>query len=313
MHNIESGIQKHNSNSIVKTKTKTKNFSKSINKRNTRFKFDSKKKCKLPTKTNYCQDKLSGGKKDSLLSISKDMCIKYMENEFEYNFYKMIEQLSKHSSILKPYIINVYGNCILNDKTYFIIENIKTRFSMPMAIDIKIGFNTASNKISTLQHYNFVKKYFKLIRHYFLDKITQSNKYGFRIEGVTLPAGIKISKLQIMSSSFNKILNYFFIKDENNIVLLNFIDKVQKFYNDIQSEEFDKYILYGSSILFIYDGNNSQMKPQFKLIDFANSIILSNPVDIQNNKKHADLNRLSIKNLLEQLKIFLQYKTFTLS
>ena len=274
------------------------------------------KKCKKPTITNYCQDKSSGGHQGTIFSINKKTCIKQItkiNNEIIfYNKHK--ELLDKGINVLKDYIPKYNSMCILNNKTYFEMENLKGSFKQPLSIDIKLGYKSVSKKIIKIKKKtNLFKIYSKLTKHYILDSIiTPSNKYGFRIEGVSLPSNVKLNKLTIMKSNFSKIFDYYFINDKNNHSLNYFIKKLKDLSNSIVHYDFNRYYFVGASILFTYDGLDTSINPSMKLIDFENSIILDNDNAIQKNIKHANKIRKSIKTLILVLNDYLKTKINTI-
>ena len=294
------------------------------------------KKCKPATNTNYCHDESSGGHKGTIFSINKKTCIKKISKiSNELVFYKNhIELLKKNITVLKDYIPHYDGICNSNDKKYVIMENLKAGFKQPLTIDIKIGFKTVSKKIiikkqkqkqtQTNKHSqknkhtkthktkkNTPKKnlYYKLLQHYVLDTIiTNSSKFGFRIEGVSLPKNIKLTKKTIMSAKYSNILNYYFANDINNIALENFINKLIKFETTIKSEDLKRYFFTGSSILFIYDGISPSLEPKMKLIDFDNSLVLDDELDIEKNKKNSNNFRKAISSLINVLQKYMNKK-----
>jgi hypothetical protein len=238
-------------------------------------------KCKKITKKNFCQDKGSGGHPNTILSINKHQCIKLLNTNFnmETNFYNKYKELPDNQKILSEYIPQLENMCIKDNKQYFIMENLKAGFINPISIDIKIGYKTTSGKILKTKKVKYHSYYIKKIKHFILDKIiTNTSKYGFRIEGLTLPDNIVMTKQQLMKQDFNKIFDIYFSKDYNNYALKQFITKLQNFNDEIQSHKFNKFYLVGSSLLFIYEGTHKQDEKLFNtklnLIDFDNSIIL---------------------------------------
>ena len=272
------------------------------------------KTCKIPTKINFCQDKSSGGHQGTIFSITKTKCIKQLSTiNNEIKFYEKHNELIKDNIILlKDYIPQYDGICTLNNKNYFIMQNLKSGFKQPLAIDIKIGYYTASKKILKNKKQSTLKIYSKLFKHYILDTvISTSRKYGFRIEGVALPSDIKLSKQEIMKLNYSKIFDYYFKNDIDNKALINFIEKLKIFYNVIKSKDFARYYFIGASILFTYDGMNSAHIPSMKLIDFENSLVLNKQLDITKNEKHAENNRKAIQSLITNLQSYLDKKITT--
>ena len=270
------------------------------------------KTCKKPTEFNYCQDKSSGGHQGTIFSTDKNTCLKQISNintEIKfYNDYNLLKQ--NNISVLKNFIPNYDGICELNNNKYLIMENLKGTFEKPLAIDIKIGYNTVSTKIAKLKKIKHFARTRKLIKHFFLDVIiTPSSKYGFRIEGVSLPSNVKLSKIQVMKSKFNKIFDYYFINDKNNIAINSFIENLKLLSADIETLDFNRFFFVGTSILFIYDALNSSIKPVLKLIDFDNSLILHDTIKIKNNIKNAIIWRNAIKSLITILEKYLKHKT----
>lgn len=297
--------------SKLSQKSYKKSFSKSNTLKNSTSFSNIVKTCKKYTKFNYCQDKSSSGHQGAILSTGKNTCLKKVSkinNEIKfYNEYNLLKQ--KNISVLNKFIPKYDGICELNNNNYFIMKNLKGTFEQPLAIDIKIGYKTISKKIlkqKKLKYFNTKKK---KIKHFVLDSIiTPSGKYGFRIEGVSLPNNIKFSKFNIMNSKFEKIFDYYFQNDKNNIALKSFIENLKFLYNDIKSADFNRFYFVGASILFIYDGFNSLINPVLKLIDFENSLILHDTEKINNNIKHAIKWRNAIKSLINILENYLDKK-----
>ena len=284
---------------IVNTKKQNNNINSNI------------KQCSKPTKINYCQDKSSGGHQDTIFSTNTKTCIKKISHiNNEIVFYNKHNQLVNNDiTVLQNYIPIYDGICKLNENTYFQMENLKSLFEQPLAIDIKLGYQTASKFIIKKKTKKIYKIYSKLIRHYILDKyITNSGKNGFRIEGVSLPKNIKFNKLKIMRSNYKLVFDYYFANDIDNIIINKFINKLKELSKTIEHDDFTKYYFIGMSILFVYDGLNLNNEPLLKFIDFDNSLILDNDIDIKNNINNANNIRKSIKSLIVILTNYLDKK-----
>lgn len=274
-------------------------------------KIKKTKKCKPPTKHNYCQDSSSGGHQGTIFSIDNKRCIKQMTSmNNEIKFYEKHNELVKNNiTILKDFIPKYDGICSLKDKEYFIMENLKAGFKKPLAIDIKIGYETVSKTIIKQKTKKLFLIYSKLFKHYILDKaLTKTSKYGFRIEGASLPSNIKLKKMDIMRANYDTIFNYYFENDINNDALTNFINYLQKLEDAMKSQDLSRYFFIGASLLFIYDGENHSKYPIMKLIDFENSLILDDKQDIIENEKHANKIRKSITSLINILQKYLNNK-----
>ena len=231
-----------------------------------------------------------------------------MNNEIK--FYEKHNELVKNNiTILKDFIPKYDGICNINDKEYFIMENLKAGLKKPLAIDIKFGYKTASKKIIKKKTKKLFEIYSKLLKHYILDKfITKTSKYGFRIAGVSLPSNVKLNKMDVLRANYETIFNYYFENDINNDALNNFIIQLQKLEDAIKSPDLARYYFIGSSILFIYDGDNLSKYPIMKIIDFENSLILDDKDDIIKNEKHAIKIRKSFNSLINILKNYLNKK-----
>jgi hypothetical protein len=270
------------------------------------------KKCRQPTTTNYCQDASSGGHQGTIFSLNKKTCIKKLSSvNNEIIFYnKHKELVNKGITVLKDYIPKYNGICEFNNSNYFEMENLKGLFKQPLSIDIKLGYKTVSKHILKKKTNKKFHIYTKLTKHYILDKIiTPSSKYGFRFEGVSLPKNIKLKKLDIMRSKYNKILTYYFTSDKNYNNINKFIIKLTELSKSIENSDFSRYKFVGASILFTYDGLNPNKEPTLKLIDFENSIILDNETEIKHNLKNADNIRKAIKSLILVLTKYLEKKS----
>jgi hypothetical protein len=269
-------------------------LSKKITRITNSFNNVNKKTCKV-NKINYCQDKNSGGHKNTIFSPSKDTCAKPTiinnpKNQ-EYIFYTNINK----NSMLYQYLPKYYDICYKDNKPYMVLKNLKNKFEEPIDIDIKYGFNTASINIMNKQKMS--TKFFKKIRHELLDLYTTTSKYGIRVEGINIDT--KLTKLQLMRQNIIKTLTLYFSKDNDNKALDSFIYKLRIFINNINNDEFRNYLLVGSSILFIYDAKNSE-NTSFNIIDFNNSIILDKD-EVKKYTDHADSNILAFTNLLNIL------------
>lgn len=287
-----------NNSSILKSKTYKK--SSYIRLSNTNLK--TKKQCRI-TYPNYCQTKESGGQQNTIFSIGTTKCAKKVNLTYpEILFYKKFKNLN--TTLLQNFIPKTYGLCVNKNNNYIVFENLKYGFEKPLSIDIKFGFKTSNGKIMNIQKYNIISKSIKTLRHLFLDKVLSSSSiYGFRIEGATLDK--PIPKYRLMKLNVYKVLYNFFSHDVNNKALNSFINKMYELIDDVNNnDDFNKLIFIGSSILFTYDATNPE-NTSCKLIDFNNTIILDNPIDIEKNKKHAVKTILAFNNLvkiLEQLK-----------
>jgi len=269
------------------------------------------KTCKKPTSINYCQNKSSGGHQGTILSINKKTCIKKLTKiNKEIIFYNEHKELIDNKiTLLQDYIPKYDGICLFNNNKYFEMENLKSSFKQPLSIDIKFGYKTAHKQIIKTKTSNKFKIYSKLSKHYILDRLlSNSHKYGFRIEGVSLPNTIKLKKSTIMKSNLNTIFDYYFINDKNNIILNDFINKLTELSKTIEHYDFNRYLFVGASILFTYDGLNISKNPTLKIIDFDNSQILTDDNDIKKNFKHATKTRKAINSLISVLKINLLNK-----
>jgi hypothetical protein len=292
-------ISKKNSLSRIKS-----NFSrKSSYTRISNSNLKTKKHCTI-TNPNYCQNKESGGHQDTILSVGKIKCAKKIKlSDPELLFYKKINKLD--TTFLQNFIPKVYGICEFKGNNYIVIENLKYGFEKPLTIDIKFGFATSSSKIIKIHKYNIISQTIKSLKHLLLDKaLSSSSKFGFRIEGANLDK--PLTKRRLMSQNVYKVLYNFFSHDKDNKALNSFIIKLYELISDVSSnDDFNKFLFIGSSILFTYDAANPE-KTRCKLIDFNNTIILDNPIEIEKNKKHATKTILVFNNLLkvlEQLKL----------
>ena len=286
------------------TRKSTRNNSISSNNNSTR-------KCTQPTSINYCQDKSSGGHQGTIFSINKNTCIKKMSKiNNEIIFYNKHKKLIDNGiTVLSDYIPKYNGICKLNDSNFFEMENLKGLFEQPLSIDIKLGYQTVSKKIIKNKTNKFFQIYSKLAKHYILDKfMTHSAKNGFRIEGVSLPNNLKFKKMDIMRGNYKTIFDYYFTNDINNKNLKLFIKQLIQLSHTIENSDFNRYFFIGASILFTYDGLNTNNDPTLKLIDFENSLILENENDIKKNIEHANSIRKSIKSLTSILTNYLENK-----
>ena len=69
-----------------------------------------------------------------------------------------------------------------------------------------------------------------------------------------------------------------------------------------------RYFFTGSSILFIYDGISPSLEPKMKLIDFDNSLVLDDELDIEKNKKNSNNFRKAISSLINVLQKYMNKK-----
>jgi len=284
---------------------KSSNTRKSFNTRLSYTDIKTIKHCKI-TNPNTCQNKESGGHQNKIFSIGKIKCAKQINlADPELLFYKKINNLN--TTLLKNFIPKVYGICKYKDNYNYniIIENLKYDFEKPLSIDIKFGYSTISKKIMKIQKYNIISQTIKSLRHLFLDTVlSSSSKFGFRIEGANLDK--PLTKRRLMIKNVYKVLHDFFNHDKDNKALNSFISKLYELISDVSNnDDFNKFLFIGSSILFTYDAANPE-KTSCKLIDFNNTIILDNPIEIQKNKQHAAQTIVAFNNLLkvlEQLKL----------
>jgi len=260
----------------------------------------TKKLCAI-TNPNTCQNKESGGHQNTIFSIDKTKCAKkIILTNLEILFYKNMNNLN--NTLLQNFIPKVYGICEIKGNNYVVIENLKYGFKKPLSIDIKFGFKTSSKQIMQAQKYNLISKNIKSLRHLFLDKtLSNSSKFGFRIEGANLDK--PLTKNRLMIQNVYKVLYNFFSHDKDNKALNSFITKLYELISDVSSnDDFNKFLFIGSSILFTYDATNPE-KTSCKLIDFDNTIILNDPIIIEKNKKHASQTILAFNNLVKVLEL----------
>ena len=131
----------------------------------------------------------------------------------------------------------------------------------------------------------------KLLKHKITDYFSTTNKYFFRVEGMTSDKIYKKSTLKKMKP--HKSLNLYLKNDNNNLVLNSIIKKLKKYFKLISSKKFDNYILIGSSLLIIYDKKN-QKKTSIKIIDFDNCFKDKTSTKYMNNY------RKSIANIIKE-------------
>lgn len=137
------------------------------------------------------------------------------------------------------------------------IENLTYDFERPCVMDLKMGQQTVEDNES-----NIIKK----LKMTALDVVTRTKSAGVRLEGLsmyrTLENGrIKGTKAQSHQLSVRVSLQdviTFFLTDESGVrtdLALRFQTAVETILKQFQSN--DKYRFIGSSILFIYDNDNS--------------------------------------------------------
>lgn len=137
------------------------------------------------------------------------------------------------------------------------IENLTYGFERPCVMDLKMGQQTVEDNES-----NIIKK----LKMTALDVVTRTKSAGVRLEGLsmyrTLENGrIKGTKAQSHQLSVRVSLQdviTFFLTDESGVrtdLALRFQTAVETILQQFQKN--DKYRFIGSSILFIYDNDNS--------------------------------------------------------
>lgn len=200
----------------------------------------------------------------------------------ELEFYQKINNSNKEDDVqIRRLIPKFYGDEKINDKHYLVLENLTFGFSKPCVMDIKIGKITYGLDATE-------------------DKIARNKK---SYPGTKGPFGFSVLGLITHSDqgyvqhkkSFGKSL------DQNNLdlILHNFLDVNSKYALNLakcfliklrEIEAFflcqKTYLLFGSSILFVYDyeslasvdwsGNNPV---RLGMIDFAHVWSADNSLD----------------------------------
>jgi hypothetical protein len=221
-------------------------------------------------KKNKCQSKSSGGHIGDIKSIDDRFCGKIignsekLKNDLEFKF---ISDSTNHK-LFKDFLPDYKGICTDEDKKYIVIENLKYGMKKPITIDIKIGFKTYNTKILKILGKNTYQINRKIILQGLIDSNSLSTTSGFRAEGLE---GVNtFSKGQLKSMSPYKFLSEYLVKDKNHNALDQIISKLEKLHKIITQKSFHKYLIVGSSLLIVYDGNNPK-NVNLKMIDFANS------------------------------------------
>lgn len=258
---------------------------------------------------NKCQGKNSAGHADTIRSISDGYCAKLSGyGSREFNFYK--EHSENGLKQLDKFISKFDGSCIdpKYGKRYTIMKNIKEGFEEPWEMDIKIGLRTASLNELKDRMGTFRGALYKY-RHYMLDNyFTISRTYGFRVENFSKEK--KYQNLYSKNMRPSHVFKMYFQHDDSGKILKNFIKKIEEFYNVIMMDEFDRYNMIGSSILFVYDKKNAinhNYDINIKMIDFDHSSIRDISKLPQNNIHYLHVNeyRYGILTLMKELKHYL--------
>lgn len=119
-----------------------------------------------------CHDTESGGH-DVFKNVGKYKCAK-KTNKTEIHFY---EELYKAKSALIKHIPKYYGH----EKNFIYLENIKSHFKHPVAIDIKLGKHTVDySQLRKEQKMEVIPAVIKTIRLGIVDLFTTSNNLYYK-------------------------------------------------------------------------------------------------------------------------------------
>jgi len=181
----------------------------------------------------------------------------------EYNFYSA--QLPHHDSI-REFVPACYGTEIKEDTHYVIIEDLTRKFKKPCILDIKMGTSSVGEDASPEKRELMHKK----------DMGTTTCSLGVRITAMKIYQADKQDYVSYGKDWGKNVTDANFL--ESLIVYFNngkeirrslaplFLEKLLKVQGWINSQTALR--IYSSSLLFIYDGEDSD-EVELKMIDFA--------------------------------------------
>lgn len=174
----------------------------------------------------------------------------------EKEFY---ENAFKHNAWPKQFLPKYYGEIEGSDGRIG-LENLTYGMKSPCVLDLKLGTSSVEEDESS---------FLKRMKMNALDVLTRTKAAGVRLEGLSMyrtleHAKIKTSKAQshAISASIGVTLQdvlTFFLTDESGVrtdVALRFQSHIESILYHFESSN-DKFLFIGSSILFVYDNDNT--------------------------------------------------------
>jgi len=260
-----------------------------------------------------------GGHVGAFINLKKGKCIincgkKYAGNSVkEAKFYETLIQLVDKKLLPLKYLKffpKFYSKyCTINKDVYFEIENLKIKAGKNAQIlDFKIGFKTA---------YMFNSGFFKSKRHEIINQLSTSAKYGFRLEGSSVPISNAQNSQTISMKSFSSrskfryystnpisVFNSFFTTKKSILQAIKSLDDlitefiIPNHKNALKNKLSIGFI--GASVLFV-SGEKSTFA---KLIDFSHPVFLTpnTPIKLKENYLKVIINMTQgVLNLYDEI------------
>lgn len=153
-----------------------------------------------------------------------------------------------------------HGRTTLEDDVAIRIENLTFGYNRPCVMDLKMGIQTIESSGQRL---------FKRVKHFALDRVTGSRHSGVRLEGLSMYRTLenrrmKGTKAQSHTVSANLGISLqdvltFFLTDESGVrtdIALRFQAQIEALLQHFEQHN-SHYLFIGSSVLLIYDNDNS--------------------------------------------------------
>lgn len=156
------------------------------------------------------------------------------------------------------FLPNFYGRT--DDGTSIRIENLTYGYKRPCVMDLKMGFQSVEDS-----EQSFLKK----IRHAALDLVTGSKHSGVRLEGLSMYRTLENRRMKGTKAQSHSVSAHlgislqdvltFFLTDESGVrtdIALRFQSHIESLLEYFKWHN-NKHLFIGSSILLIYDNDNS--------------------------------------------------------
>jgi len=204
-----------------------------------------------------------GGHAGAFVKLSDRIMKNVSKNE--YQFYT--EFLPKIPE-LKPYAPIFYGTEARDGKNYVILEDLTKPYTKPCILDVKMGITSVGEDASPEKKEAMKKKDMGTTTHSIGIRITAMKVYqtaSGQYESFGKPWGKAVTDATMVESLQKFFHNGTHLRRD---LIAKFMEKLIPIQKFIESQSVYRY--YSSSLLFLYDGDESGSKEvDIRLIDFA--------------------------------------------
>lgn len=258
-----------------------------------------------------------GGHENQLI-MTKEWVYKEV-NPLELAFYQHLQDLGENMPF-RDLFVKTHNPIVMNKnaKEYIVMDNIISKFHLPIIMDIKLGQFTTSKQILKLRGQSTMDQRLKQLRHWVADTANGTRSRGYFLVKAHVPDKYLTNNLKQLLIKKNHAMATDIIlpkvfslrvsigtKEEIRACYRAKLQRLEDFLEQQLESKLDSLIEYkfiGTSILMAHD-LNYPATCDLKFIDFANTMISTSerPIFLVHQKKHIKGMLIGVRNLMKLL------------